>query len=156
MYSVENLISNKNDFRIDFKKLNLLVMIVLSFITLGAYIGVWFLRKRHSIQNFTYKMGIHFGLWRLFTAISFIFLIIHFFGGLVLSDYGISNIKSYEIIFNFLFIGLLYYSIFRLKKGLEKELDYALNPYLLFFFHIFYIQYKVNQQLPLYKTQGER
>ncbi|RTQ94047.1 DUF4234 domain-containing protein [Lysinibacillus telephonicus] len=142
---MEKLIRNENSFSIDFKKLNLLVMIVLSFITLGAYIGVWFLRNRHSIENFNYKTGIHFGLWRLFTIISFIFLFIQIFGNFVLSDYGIANLESYEIIFNFFFIGLLYYSIFRLREILEQEVDVPLKNYLLFIFHVFYIQYKMNQ-----------
>ncbi|RUL54224.1 DUF4234 domain-containing protein [Lysinibacillus antri] len=142
---MEKLISTDHNFSIDFKKLNLPVMIVLSIITLGAYIGVWFLRNRQSIQNSHYKTGIHFGLWRVFTLGSFIFLFIHFFGNLVLSDYGLANIESYEIIFNFFFIGFLYYSIFRLRESFEEEADVILNKYLLFFLHVFYIQYKMNQ-----------
>lgn len=136
---------NEEHFNVDFKKLNLLVMIVLSFITLGAYIGIWFLRNRDSVQSFAYKPSIHFGLWRWFTVISFFFLFIRFFGNLAISDYGLANLESYEVIFNFCFIGLLYYSIFRLSESLEEETDLVLNKYLLFFFHVFYIQFKLNQ-----------
>lgn len=142
---MEKVISNHNHLSIDFRKFNLFVLIVLSFITLGAYIGVWFLRSRDSINNFAYKPHIHFGLWRLFTVVSFVFLFIQWFGNMVLSDYGIANLQSYEVIFNFCFIGLLYYSIFRLKESFEEEYDLHLNKYLLFIFHIFYIQFKLNQ-----------
>ncbi len=142
---MEKLISNDNHLSIDFKKFNLFILILLSFITLGAYIGVWFLRNKDRIKNFACKPNIHFGLWRLFTVVSFVFLFIQWFGNMVLSDYGIANLESYEVIFNYCFIGLLYYSIFRLKESFEEEHDLQLNKYLLFIFHIFYIQFKLNQ-----------
>nr|WP_220095936.1 hypothetical protein [Ureibacillus sinduriensis] len=103
------------------------------------------MRSRNSIESFNHKPNIHFGLWRLFTVVSFVFLFIQWFGNWVLSDYGIANLKSYEVIFNFSFIGLLYYSIFRLKESFEDQYDLHLNKYLLFIFHIFYIQFKLNQ-----------
>ena len=62
-----------------------------------------------------------------------------------LSDYGKEIINSYETIFNYLFVGLHYYSIFRIKEIMEEYFDMELNIFLLFFFHIFYIQYKINQ-----------
>jgi len=142
---MEKLISNENHLSIDFRKFNLSVLILLSFITLGAYIGVWFLRSRNSMDNFADRPKIHFGLWRLFTILSFIFLFIQLFGSMVLSDYGILNLQSYEVLFNFCFIGLLYYSIFRLRESFDEEYDLHLNKYLLFMFHIFYIQFKLNQ-----------
>ena len=144
MKRMEKLISNEH-IQLDFRKTNLMLMILWSFLTLGAYIGVWFLKQRDTIQQFPAKLGIHFGLWRFFTITSFVFLLLKIFGGIILSEYGIDNIQSYETIFNFFFIGLLYYSIFRLKEGLEDEYGISLNFYLLVFFHIFYIQYKLNQ-----------
>lgn len=129
----------------DFKKLNVLWMILVTFFTLGAYIGVWFIRNKKNIESITVKHGIHFGLWTFFTVLSFIFLFISLFGGVVLSDYGEEMINSYETIFNYLFIGLHYYSIFRIKAMLEDHFDMDINVYFLFFLHIFYIQYKINK-----------
>ncbi|MDN4492242.1 hypothetical protein [Ureibacillus aquaedulcis] len=136
---------NPNQEVMDFRKFNLLFMILLSFITLGAYIGVWFLQHKQRFEEFSQKTKLYFGWWKFFTIFSFVFLFIKLFGSMVLSEYGIVNIQSYETIFNFFFIGLLYYSIFRLKDCLEEEYDLYLNKYLLFFFHIFYIQFKLNQ-----------
>ena len=144
MKRMEKLISTDH-VPLDFRKNNLILMVLFSFITLGAYIGIWFLKQKNMIMQFPAKLGIHFGLWRFFTIASFVFLFIKIFGGVILSDYGMDNIKSYETIFNFFFVGLLYYSIFRLKEGLEDEYDISLNSYLLILFHIFYIQFKINQ-----------
>jgi len=144
MKRMEKLINSHQE-GTDFRRVNLVLVILFSFITLGAYIGVWFLRHRDRIQRFSNKVEIHFGLWKVFTIVSFIFLFIKLFGSVVLSEYGVVNIQSYETIFNFFFIGLLYYSIFRFKDSLEDECDLYLNKYLLFIFHIFYIQYKLNQ-----------
>ena len=134
----------------DYKKLNVLWMILLTFFTLGAYIGVWFIKNKKNIENTTVKHGIHFGLWTFFTVISFIFLFIYLFGSIVLSDYGEEIINSYEMIFNHLFIGLHYYSIFRMKEMIEEHFDMDINVYFLFFFHIFYIQYKINQNQQMF------
>ena len=134
----------------DYKKLNVLWMILLTFFTLGAYIGVWFIKNKKNIENTTVKHGIHFGLWTFFTVISFIFLFISLFGSIVLSDYGEEIINSYEMIFNHLFIGLHYYSIFRMKEMIEEHFDMDINVYFLFFFHIFYIQYKINQNQQMF------
>lgn len=129
----------------DFKKLNLLWMILLTFFTLGAYIGVWFIKNKKNIVNMSAKHGIQFGIWIIFTVISFSFLFITLFGGIVLSNYGEEIINSYKTIFNYLFIGLHYYSIFRMKAMMEEYFDMEMNVYFLFFFHIFYIQHKINQ-----------
>ena len=134
----------------DYKKLNVLWMILLTFFTLGAYIGVWFIKNKKNIENTAVKHGIHFGLWTFFTVISFIFLFISLFGSIVLSDYGEEIINSYEMIFNHLFIGLHYYSIFRMKEMIEEHFDMDINVYFLFFFHIFYIQYKINQNQQMF------
>lgn len=137
----------------DFKKLNLLWMILLTFFTLGAYIGIWFIKNKKNIVNMSAKHGIHFGIWTLFTVISFSFLFISLFGGVVLSDYGEEIINSYETIFNYLFIGLHYYSIFRMKAMMEEYFDMEMNVYFLFFFHIFYIQYKINQNQQYFRKE---
>jgi len=144
MKRMEKLISTEQG-GLDFRKVNLVLMIFFSFITLGAYIGIWFLKQREMVEQFPAKLGIHFGLWKLSTIASFGFLFIQIFGGMILSDYGLDNFQSYETIFNFFFVGLLYYSIIRLKEGLENEFDFTFNFYLVVLFHIFYIQFKLNQ-----------
>jgi len=126
------------------KKSNMFLLVFLSIITLGAYIGLWFLRQREDINRLSGKNGIHFGLWRLFVFLSFAFLFIRLFGAMILSDYGMAYMLSFDTLFSYLFIALLYYSIFRLKDVLEVEEGLELNKYLLFFLHIFYIQFKIN------------
>ena len=126
---MERLITTE-EISFDFKKLNVLWMILVTFFTLGAYIGVWFIRNKKNIESITVKHGIHFGLWTFFTVLSFIFLFISLFGGVVLSDYGEEMITSYETIFNYLFIGLHYYSIFRIKAMLEDHFDMDINVYI--------------------------
>lgn len=129
-----------------FKKSYVLLMIVWSILTMGAYIGLWFVQRRKDIERIEGDHHVAFGLWKAFTVVSFIFLFIQLFGGMILSDVGLLTIDSFDMMFSFLFIGLLYYSIFRVREVLEDHLGLELNPYALFFLHIFYIQYKANKR----------
>lgn len=128
------------------KHANIIVMVLLAFITMGSYIGIWVLRRRQDIQSITSKSSISYGWWRFFTIGLFVFLFIRIFGSIFFTEFGMAFMESMDLIFSFFFIGLLYYSIFRIKELLEEKELIDLNNYLLFFFHIFYIQYKVNQE----------
>lgn len=135
----------KSKSTLPFKKSYVLLMITWSIITMGAYIGVWFVQRRKDIERIEGNHHVAFGLWKAFTVISFIFLFIQLFGGMILSDVGLVTIDSFDMMFSFFFIGLLYYSIFRVREVLENHLDMELHPVALFFLHIFYIQYKANK-----------
>lgn len=127
------------------KRSNVALMIVLSIITMGAYVGLWFIQRREDIERIEGNHHLSFGLWKVFTVVSFTFLFIQLFGGMILSDIGLLTIDSFDIMFSFFFVGLLYYSIFRVREVLEENLDLEFNVYALFFLHIFYIQYKTNK-----------
>lgn len=128
------------------KHVNIIVMVLLAFVTMGSYIGIWVLKRRQDIQNLTSKSSINYSWWRFFTIGLFVFLFLRIFGSIYITEFGMAFIESMDIIFSFFFVGLLYYSIFRIKELLEEKEMIDLNNYLLFFFHIFYIQYKVNRE----------
>lgn len=128
-----------------FKKSNVAMMVIWSIVTMGAYVGLWFVQKREDIERIDGDHHLSFGLWKVFTVVSFTFLFIQLFGGMILSDVGLLTIDSFDIMFSFFFVGLLYYSIFRVRELLEENTDLEFNVYALFFLHIFYIQYKTNK-----------
>ncbi len=69
-----------------------------------------------------------------------------FFNTLFLTEYGIAIFDSIETIFTFIGLGLLYFSVFRAKEAIEHEFQEEIyNPWLLFLFHIWYLQYKINR-----------
>lgn len=128
-----------------FKKSNVAMMVIWSIVTMGAYVGLWFVQKREDIERIDGDHHLSFGLWKVFTVVSFTFLFIQLFGGMILSDVGLLTIDSFDMMFSFFFVGLLYYSIFRVRELLEENTDLEFNVYALFFLHIFYIQYKTNK-----------
>src|SRR5690625_4149322 len=130
---------------IELPRRNIALVIVLSLVTFATYIGFWFLKRKDVFNDFG-KHYVPFRLWLVAT----IFLIISFahflLGNFIFTPFGLVYIESYNIILTYLFIALLYYSIFRIKDVLEREFhNLELNKYLVFFFHIWYIQYKINQ-----------
>ncbi|HLR07656.1 MAG TPA: hypothetical protein VK136_00110 [Bacillota bacterium] len=129
-----------------FKKKNIGLVILLSIVTLGVYIGYWFISLRSSFQLVDKKNNIPFKWWiaaTIYLSVSIVFSII---GEFVFSIVGLYMLDSIDLILTYFFLGLLYYSLFRMKESLEEVYAEAdVNKYLLFFFHIWYIQYKINK-----------
>lgn len=131
-----------------FKKKNVALVIFLSIITVGIYIGYWFLSSRSSIQLMDEKKLIPFKWWIVATVYLSLSLIISIIGEFVLSILGLYMLDSIDLILTYFFLGLLYYSIFRMKELLEEVDDeLEINKYILFFFHIWYLQYKINKMV---------
>ncbi len=128
------------------KKVNIIVMVLLSIISLGFYMGVWMLNRKNDIQQLSTRNHISFGLWRLFTVGLFLFLSLNILKNFIFTEYGFLLIDSFDTIFTFFFIGLVSYSAFRLAELLEKKTDLKFNKVLLTFFNVFYIQFKVNKE----------
>lgn len=129
-----------------FKKRNLALVILLTIVTLGIYIGYWFLSLRSSFHLNDKENNIPFRWWVVATVYLSLSVLFGIVGEFILTIFGLYMLDSIDLIFTYFFLGLLYYSIFRMKESLEEcfvELD--INKYLLFFFHIWYIQYKLNQ-----------
>ena len=127
------------------KKINVFLMVILSFITMGTYIGYWFVKRSKDIERLELNHHMSFGTWKLFTGISLVLLLIQLFGGMILSEVGLLTIDSINMMFSFLFVGILYYSIFRIKEVIEENSEIEFNKYALFFMHIYYVQYKLNR-----------
>lgn len=126
-------------------KTNVFLMVIFSILTMGTYIGYWFLKRRNDIERIDLNHHLSFGMWKLFTFISFAMLLVQLFGGMILSEVGLLTMDSLNMMFSFLFFGVLYYSIFRIKEVVEENSEIELNKYALFFMHIYYIQYKLNR-----------
>lgn len=127
------------------KNVPIWLMILLSIISLGAYIGLWMVNRKNDLDDLKKLNHIPFALWTFFTVGLFIFLFLNVFNHFIFSNIGSLYVESFDTIFTFFFVGLLYYSIFRIRDVIEESTAIKFNVYLLFFFHIFYIQYKVNQ-----------
>ena len=129
-----------------FKKINVGLVILLTIITLGVYTGYWFLKERKTLKNIDTRKVIPIKLWWLFTVLLVISFLNNFFGVVFLTPYGLALFNSFDMIFSFYFLGLLYYSLFRMKELLEERYeDISFNPWLLVLFNVWYLQFKINR-----------
>ena len=129
-----------------FKRVNLAVVIILSIVTLGVYLGYWFLKERHTLKEIEKGSIIPIKLWWLFTILLALSFIYHFLGPILLTPYGDAVFTSFDMIMSYYFLGLLYYSVFRMRDILQEEYeDVTFNPWLLVLFHVWYLQYKLNR-----------
>ncbi|KQL51014.1 hypothetical protein AN964_18470 [Heyndrickxia shackletonii] len=129
-----------------FKKVNIILVIFLSIITVGIYIGYWFLNRKKDIKQLREQNYIPFKWWYVFTIFLSVSLLYQIFGGVFLTELGLSFFDSLDVIFSFFFLAILYYSVFRLRDLLEDEFDEEnFNFILLVLFHIWYMQYKINR-----------
>ncbi|MCG7344232.1 hypothetical protein MHZ92_08810 [Sporosarcina sp. ACRSL] len=127
------------------KKVPIWLMILLSVLSLGFYLGFWLLNRKRDLNALQSTNHIPFTLWTISTVLLIVFFFLNTFNHFIFSNIGYLYVESMDTIFTFFFIGLLYYSAFRIRELIEETSTITFNKYLLFFFHIFYIQYKVNQ-----------
>ncbi|HHY71922.1 MAG TPA: hypothetical protein GX497_01560 [Bacillus bacterium] len=129
-----------------FKKVNVGLVVVLTIVTFGAYLGYWFLREGKTLKVIDCKGLIPIKLWWVFM----IYLILSFFynllGEVLLTPYGFAVISSVDVVLSFYFLGFLYYSTFRVRDLLEERFEnITIKPWLLVLFHVWYLQYKINR-----------
>ncbi|MCM3055656.1 hypothetical protein NSQ96_14855 [Caldifermentibacillus hisashii] len=128
------------------KKTNVFFVVFLSVLTLGIYIGYWFLSRKKDIIRLGKQNYIPFKWWWVFFVFLVVSFIYQFLGGAFLTDLGLNFFDSLDTICSFFYLGLLYYSTFRLKELLEEEVEEEIfSPVLLVLFHIWYLQYKINR-----------
>ena len=127
------------------KKTNVFFVVFLSVLTLGIYIGYWFLSRKKDIIRLGKQNYIPFKWWWVFFVFLVVSFIYQFLGGAFLTDLGLNFFDSLDTICSFFYLGLLYYSTFRLKELLEEEVEEIFSPVLLVLFHIWYLQYKINR-----------
>ncbi|MBM4763252.1 hypothetical protein [Bacillus sp. B15-48] len=130
---------------VKFKKTNVPLMVVLSYFTAGVYIAYWFLSRRKTFDKMqTNDLRVSF--IHIMLAINIVIFVYSIVKGAIFGEVGILIIDSIEWILAFLALGCLYYSVFRAKESIEDELGETLyRPWLLIVFHVWYLQYKINQ-----------
>ena len=129
------------------KKVPVWLMVLLSIFSLGFYMGFWILNRREDIKEMKSVHHIPFLWWRIVTLLLVVLFFLNIFHPFFFTEFGYLHIESFDIIFTFFFIGLLYYTAFRIREVIEDVSTINYNSYLLFFFHIFYIQYKINRKV---------
>lgn len=137
--------TNKENIK-GFKKVPVGLVVLFTFLSLGIYIGYWFLSRKKTIKEFKRSHVIPFKWWLFFTVILVFSFLNRFIGSIILSPYGIAIFDSIDIIVSFYFLGLLYYSVFRIKEIVEEAYEEEIfSSWLLVLFHVWYIQYKLNR-----------
>ncbi|SEU05298.1 protein of unknown function [Salinibacillus kushneri] len=139
--------------KVVFKYSGTFLVVLLSILTLGIYIGYWFLNRKEAIQSISRKNEVPFRWWMVFTVFLSLSFLLFFVETYLFTPYGRVIIESVQIILVYYFLGLLYYSVFRIKERIENHYEAVqMNRILLFLFHIWYLQYKINQ---LHKEESE-
>lgn len=131
---------------IEFKKRNVALVVLLTVVTLGIYLGYWFLKERQAIKAIDQKRIIPIKLWWIatgFLSISFFYNVI---GSAFFTPFGRAVFNSFDIILAFYYLGLLYYSVFRIRDLLEEHFQEEIfKPWLLVLFNVWYLQFKINK-----------
>ncbi|MGV3464073.1 MAG: DUF4234 domain-containing protein [Heyndrickxia sp.] len=134
------------DSAIEFKKTNILLMVILSLLTLGIYNAYWFISRKKYFNRLDAKDWIPYKWWIFMLIYLIISFIYSFFGPVIFTEYGIAVLDSFDLILAFYFVGCLYYSVFRAKEMIEDHMDEGVfNSWFLVLFNIWYVQYKINR-----------
>lgn len=131
---------------IGFKKRNVGIAVLLTFLTMGIYLGYWFLNERKTLKSIDTHKRIPIMLWWTATIFLFISFFYNLIGSAFLTPYGKAVFNSIDIILTFYYLGLLYYSVFRIKDLIEELYSEEIfKPWLLVLFNVWYLQYKINR-----------
>ncbi|PLS15388.1 hypothetical protein CVD28_24000 [Bacillus sp. M6-12] len=129
-----------------FKKVKVWFVVLLTWLTLGVYLGYWFLKERNTLKMADKRKLIPIKIWWLATIFLGLSFLYNLLGRAILTPYGFALFNSFDVIFSFYFLGLLYYSVFRVRDLLEEEYREAIfRPWLLVLFHVWYLQFKINR-----------
>lgn len=135
-----------HDPSLGFKKVKVAVVVLLTIITLGIYLGYWFISKRRIFAEIDRAKWIPMKLWWVFTVFLCLSFLFNMIGTAFLTPYGNAVFSSFDVIGTFYFLGLLYYSVFRLRDLIEDYyVDVTIKPWLLVLFHVWYLQFKLNR-----------
>ena len=129
-----------------FKKRDVGLVVLFTFLTLGIYIGYWFLKEKQTFESNNYNRIIPMKLWAVATIFLSISFFYHFIGAAFFTPYGKALFNSIDIIFTFYYLGLLYYSVFRIRALIEDSYNEEIfKPWLLVLFNVWYLQFKINR-----------
>lgn len=132
--------------RIAFKKSNVFVMVILSYITFGIYIPYWFLTRRKAFEQLSSETKLPLKAVKCVLVLYIVALIALIMGPFFLTEYGLELKNSIDYILTMYGLGIVLYAVFRAKEMLNDHYDQTLiKPIPAAFFHIWYLQYKLNQ-----------
>ncbi|UII56312.1 hypothetical protein LS684_02140 [Cytobacillus spongiae] len=129
---------------VSFKKTNVFLVVLLSNLTLGLYIPYWFIARKKAFNEWNQNQINFTALNALFIVYLFL-LFYNLLGFAFLTDYGKSIFDSIDLILTSFGLGIMYFSVFRAKEVIEDGVGEEFNFWLLLFFHIWYLQYKINR-----------
>jgi hypothetical protein len=128
------------------RKVNVSLVVILTILTLGTYIGYWFLKSKDALKVLDKRKVISIRLWWVLTILLIGSFLYNFLGVFILTPYGNAIFNSFDVIFSFYYLGFLYYSVFRMKELLEERYeDVIFSHWLLVLFHVWYLQFKINR-----------
>ena len=133
-------------FSVSFKRESVFLTIILAIITLGTYIPFWFLKRRKKLNQVGSEERISFVtpflLFILYGIIALTVIPVNFYtSGFILIYY-----QYIDMVITYLGITITLYLTFQVRNILMHNVEnISVNHLLTFFFHIFYLQYKINK-----------
>jgi len=133
---------------IKFKKINVPFMILMSNITLGIYVPYWILKRKVDFMKMEKNNTIPFNAVKMVFFIYLLLAVLFIISPLFLTDYGLELKNSFDHIVTFYSLGIIMYTIFRIRETINDYLEEeVIKAVPLFLFHIWYLQYKINRSL---------
>lgn len=128
-----------------FKKVHPAVAIVLTNITLGAYVPFWFLSRRKSVEQL-FKTNINYKSLYILLFLYIFMALYYFMGKALFTETGANFMETISLWITFIGLGITYYCVFRFAEVIEQEIDdVRFNKAFLILFHIWYLQFKINK-----------
>lgn len=140
----------------EFRKINVVWLIILTIITLGLYPPLWFLKQREAINNLHSPEKLNRNTFIIIFWLSVISLIASFMPDILKAIGYISNTSDIEFLFkllNLVPLVVLLFQIFKVRRILIDHLndylkkDIWVSGLFSFIFYIYYFQYLINQHL---------
>lgn len=124
------------------RKTNVFLMVLLSIATMGIYVPYWFLTRKKSLAADELNAPLLKFLLVLY-SLSFLYNLVR---NALFADYGIQVLDSVDLMITFFGLGIMYFSVFRVRETIEEKYsETVFQPWLLLLFHIWYLQYKLNR-----------
>ncbi len=152
--------TTRNNFK-DFKKANIALMVLLTFVTFNIYNSYWYLSRKSDINKLSSKNKISSGFFILAIVLQSISLLISLLAGVLegigeaINHYAIismsEQLKSFNIPITIVIIVFFTFAAFKVKSIFQDHLSaitgspYPFSAVATFFFQIWYLQYKINK-----------
>lgn len=129
------------------QKKDILSMILLTIITLGIYIPVWFLNRSYAFNNLNSKEKINNNLIN-FVLLMFTVSVMLLIPSILFTETETGTmIDRVDALINMAGGITLWVISFKVRKIMNEHYNTSLSGVATFFFSFFYLQYKINQFL---------